>query len=117
MRAPLQREMKLGEELAIAGGATAAAHADSQSAGWLARATGLAEQFVLEDADNTATFQAIQIRAYAEGHGLPSPPDARAWGHIMRRLKKKGVIESVGTAKSADPKQHNGFITEWRAAA
>jgi hypothetical protein len=115
MRAPLQREMYLGEELAIAGGATAAAHADSQSAGWLARATGLAEQFVINHVD-LPSFQAIELRSYAEAQGLTSPPDARAWGHVMRRLKKNGVIESVGTGKSSDPKQHNGFITEWRAA-
>ena len=115
MRAPLQREMNLGEELAIAGGATAAAHADSQSAGWLARATGLAEQFVINHVD-LPSFQAIELRSYAEAQGLTSPPDARAWGHVMQRLKKNGVIESVGTGKSSDPKQHNGFITEWRAA-
>jgi hypothetical protein len=115
MRTHLQREMNLGEELAIAGGATAAAHADSQSAGWLARATGLAEQFVINHVD-LPSFQAIELRSYAEAQGLTSPPDARARGHVMRRLKKNGVIESVGTGKSSDPKQHNGFITEWRAA-
>ena len=115
MRTHLQREMNLGEELAIAGGATAAAHADSQSAGWLARATGLAEQFVINHVD-LPSFQAIELRSYAEAQGLTSPPDARAWGHVMRRLKKNGVIESIGTGKSSDPKQHNGFITEWRAA-
>ena len=115
MRTHLQREMNLGEELAIAGGATAAAHADSQSAGWLARATGLAEQFVINHVD-LPSFQAIELRSYAEAQGLTSPPDARAWGHVMRRLKKNGVIESVGTGKSSDPNQHNGFITEWRAA-
>ena len=115
MRTHLQREMNLGEELAIAGGATAAAHADNQSAGWLARATGLAEQFVINHVD-LPSFQAIELRSYAEAQGLTSPPDARAWGHVMRRLKKNGVIESVGTGKSSDPKQHNGFITEWRAA-
>jgi hypothetical protein len=115
MRTHLQREMNLGEELAIAGGATAAAHADSQSAGWLARATGLAEQFVINHVD-LPSFQAIELRSYAEAQGLTPPPDARAWGHVMRRLKKNGVIESVGTGKSSDPKQHNGFITEWRAA-
>ena len=115
MRTHLQREMNLGEELAIAGGATAAAHADSQSAGWLARATGLAEQFVINHVD-LPSFQAIELRFYAEAQGLTSPPDARAWGHVMRRLKKNGVIESIGTGKSSDPKQHNGFITEWRAA-
>ncbi len=115
MRTHLQREMNLGEELAIAGGATAAAHADSQSAGWLARATGLAEQFVINHVD-LPSFQAIELRSYAEAQGLTSPPDARAWGHVMRRLKKNGVIESVGTGKSSGPKQHNGFITEWRAA-
>jgi hypothetical protein len=114
MRTHLQREMNLGEELAIASGATAAAHADSQSAGWLARATGLAEQFVINHVD-LPSFQAIELRSYAEAQGLTSPPDARAWGHVMRRLKKNGVIESVGTGKSSDPKQHNGFITEWRA--
>lgn len=116
MRTHLQHEMNLGEELAKAGAATAAAHAESQSAGWLARATGLAEQFVINHVD-LPSFQAIELRAYAEANGLPSPPDARAWGHVMRRLKKNGVIESVGTGKSSDPKQHNGFITEWKAAA
>ena len=115
MRASIQREMNLGDTLAVAGSATAAAHAESQSAGWLARATGLAEQFLLQIAGQRA-FQAAQMRVYAEQHGLPPPPDARAWGHIMRRLKKRGLIVSVGTGKSSDPKQHSGFITEWQAA-
>jgi len=117
MRPCLQRGINLGEELAVAGAAVAADNADSQYAGWAARATGLAEQFILEDDVKSEHFQAMHIRTYAEQHGLPSAPDGRAWGHIMRRLKNKGVIEPVGTAKSADPKQHNGFTTEWRAAA
>ncbi len=115
MRAPIQREMNLGEVLSKNGAAIAAAQADSQSAGWLARAMGLAEQFLLEQTDRL-TFQAIDIRAFAEQQGLPSAPDARAWGHIMRRLKKRGLIVCVGTGKSSDPKQHSGFITEWQAA-
>ncbi len=115
MRAPIQREMNLGDALSKNGAAMAAAHADRQSAGWLARATGLAEQFLLEQTDRL-TFQAIDIRAFAEQQGLPSAPDARAWGHIMRRLKTRGLIVCVGTGKSSDPKQHSGFITEWQAA-
>ena len=111
MGVPLQRELPLGEAAAVAG---AAAYADARFTAWAERATGLAEQFVLGRTRDDR-FQATEIRAFAESCGLPAPPDARAWGHIVRRLKKKGAIIEVGLGRSLDPKQHHGYITEWRA--
>ena len=89
MRAHLQHEMNLGEDLAKAGAATAAAHAESQSAGWLARATGLAEQFVINHVD-LPSFQAIELRAYAEANGLPS-----SFAQDNQSRSRPGVIRGL----------------------
>lgn len=111
MKAPT---MSPGESAGIAGAATAAAHAGDE---WTAEAHALALVFLTEVAPMfPRAFQTCHVRAFAEARGLRPAPDARAWGHIARRLKREKRIVSVGVGRSPDPRQHFGFSTEWRAA-
>lgn len=53
-------------------------------------------------------------RDYAEGVGLPAPPDKRAWGAVAMTLARRGVIACQGWG-AAD--SSNGSAKRlWRAA-
>lgn len=103
----------LGEQLAIAGAATAAAHAGDD---WVSSAIAHYKAFLSSPtARILGRFQTAHVRIYAEENGLPPPPDARAWGAIARSLKSAGLIRSVGVGRSIAPRQHYGLCTEWEA--
>jgi hypothetical protein len=108
----------IGEAFAVSGMTEAADHADAASPAWSDNAVLLGRVYADRiKADNpTITFQGAHVRQFAESRGLPPPPDARAWGGIIRKLRQAGVIKSVGIGKSPDPRQHAGFVTEWQAA-
>ena len=72
------------------------AHADELDPNWSDRAysaltlycTKATEPFIIED-----------VRAWAEGLGLISPPhDSRAWGAVIRRAAGNGLVSKVGFA-------------------
>src|SRR5574340_1762470 len=46
------------------------------------------------------------IRILAESLGLPSPADKRAWGAVMVRAAKAGLLRRNGWTTSIDPKGH-----------
>lgn len=104
--------MSPGEALAVHGAATAAEHAGED---WISSALRHAREFLALVGETGGRFQATNIRAFAEMMGLPPAPDSRAWGHIMRHLKRDGLIVAAGVGRSHDPRQHNGFTTEWVA--
>lgn len=71
-------------------------HADTLDPHWSSRAYSalelyckkVAEPFIIED-----------VRAWAEGLGLISPPhDLRAWGAVIRRAAANGIVRKVGFA-------------------
>jgi hypothetical protein len=45
-------------------------------------------------------FAAEDIRAFAEANGVARLKDARAWGLVLERAEKLGVIKNVGYAPS-----------------
>lgn len=46
-------------------------------------------------------FLIEEARAFAESHGLPLPPDARAWGAVAQRAARKKHIEKAGFGAAA----------------
>ncbi len=69
----------------------AAVHAGKR---WVRLAVG----YVQEYAAKHETFLAEDCREFAEADGLTCPPDSRAWGGVMRRALREGIIVRAGYA-------------------
>ena len=62
------------------------------------------------------TFMGENIRTYAENLQIPTPADKRAWGKIMRRAAKNGLIIKAGYSATSNPLAHGTPATLWRKA-
>ena len=58
-------------------------------------------------------FLTEDVREYAEQHGVPIPPSKRAWGGIVIRAAKEGLIKKIGYRNTTNPKSHATPATEW----
>jgi hypothetical protein len=59
-------------------------------------------------------FTTELVRAYAEGNGLP-PSTGFAWGAVIKRAVRDGLIEPAGFEASSNPSRHLGTVRIWRA--
>jgi hypothetical protein len=89
----------------------AGAHAERVTEGWLARAEALVGQY----AGLQGAFLVEDARQYAEACGLPTPPDARAWGAVVQALKRRGVLVFAGYASAQSSNGSPKCL--WRRAA
>ena len=85
-------------------------HADSVNAGWSDEAYKLLKQFVK---DQYGEFQAEDLRSYAALIDFPLPPHNRAWGSIMVRGARAGIIKRVGYAPVKNVRAHRANATVW----
>jgi hypothetical protein len=76
--------------------------ADRQIDEWTKRASELFGEFAKQ---SNGPFLTEEARFYAESHGLQSPPDGRAWGHVAKSAQRRGVVVSAGFAAA---KSSNG---------
>lgn len=53
------------------------------------------------------------VRAHAEFHGLPTPPDKRAWGAVMLKAARAKLIVKKGWTTATDPKVHCNPVSLW----
>lgn len=59
-------------------------------------------------------FQAEEVRKYATRFfNLPEPPSARAWGGVIFRAAKAGIIKRVGIAPTSNPSAHCANASVW----
>jgi hypothetical protein len=58
-------------------------------------------------------FLAEDVREFAEGRGIESPPDGRAWGAVMRSAQRDGLICAVGAARAKS--SNLSYKVLWRA--
>ena len=70
-------------------------HAEKDSPHW---ADAAFSQLAVFAGRRRRPFTIENFRQYAEGHGLPVPPDRRAYGGPTQRAIRRGVIRKVGTA-------------------
>jgi hypothetical protein len=54
------------------------------------------------------------IRKVSEGF-IPHPPSLRAWGSIIVRLRKEGLITQVGFNQVRNPKAHCANAACWKS--
>lgn len=60
------------------------------------------------------SFMCEDLRAYAERLEIPAPNDKRAWGKIVTRASREGLIVKIGYAATSNPLAHGTPATVWR---
>jgi hypothetical protein len=90
----------------------AVTNADKTHEDWAARAYAALEGFVNETAD--LEFMAEDVRKWASY--LPVPPSNRAWGAVILRGARNGLIKQVGYGKTTNKLAHRTPAAIWRAA-
>ena len=93
----------------------AAADAALRNAGitWAEQAMNLLEQYK-QKADGK--FLCEDVRVFAENNGLSKPPDSRAWGGVIKRAQRLGIVVPAGYAMTRHPSCHAGVKTAWQFA-
>lgn len=99
---------KLGEALKQLGMTRAALNAEYHSQGWRELAFFHVTQYPGD------VFSSEDVREYAYALGLPKPPDERAWGYVITRAKRTGLIEFHGMSQQRAPHCHKGYSTIWK---
>lgn len=89
----------------------AADHADSANPTWGQRAFAAFKSFAMTH----LVFTTEEVRLDAELHGLPDPPDKRAWGSVAARAARQGFVIRHGHEKASSPKVHCMYVTRWRS--
>jgi hypothetical protein len=98
-----------GELLRDAGIQTALAHAQEFSSDWNRRCFSLLLRFV----QIRSEFTCEQFREWARIE-IEQPPSLRAFGGIINRAAKAGLIQQVGTVKVTNPKAHRANAALWK---
>jgi hypothetical protein len=89
-------------------------HADRVEPNWSDCAMGWVRIYALAKEE----FICEDVRRYAEGRGLPLPPDGRAWGSVMMKASRAGLIQATDRIRNAtDPKVHMNPSRIWRSKA
>lgn len=90
-------------------------HAERTEPRWADRAHEALMEFI---ASHQSEFMGEHVRGWAHDTlGIPKPPHARAWGGVMARAAKQGLIVRVGFAPVSNPKAHCAPCSVWRAAS
>lgn len=103
-------------ELAVAardrGIQTAVDHADAVEPGWSDVAFAYLRQF-LADKPSGHEFTGEAVRQFAERAGIARPTDKGAWGAVMRRGARAGLMRKIGFTEATDPKVHCNPVSKW----
>lgn len=100
-----------GDLFAMEGAAAAASHADRVHGDWRGRAMACLRAV----GPLLGEFQAEDVRLHVERSGaLPSAPDGRAWGMVIREARDAGLIEAAGVRPVRNPRAHCRPMVVWR---
>jgi len=89
-------------------------HAEKDYPGWKDMAFGYLKEYLTRS--NAVEFTGERVRIFAESEGFIKPPDKRAWGSVMTRGAKAGLIVKIGWTTASDPKVHKNPVSLWRRA-
>ena len=87
---------------------TAADHAELVEPTWQDKALEMLGKYPRQE------FMAEDVRAWAYLMGLKPAPHARAWGAVIQRANKEGLIEHIGYGKTANPTAHRTPASLWK---
>jgi len=111
MQAAAMQRARLARDV---GAEAAVAHANAVIESWSDRAAAMLREYGQTSAEVGATFTAEDVRGFAEDNGLPAAPDARAWGVVIMRARRAGLIKHAGYETSKSPTRHHGITSAWR---
>jgi len=97
-----------GEELRDFGIEQATQNADRQNPNW----SNLAYNFLLKYIKENKEFMAEEVRIKSEDF-IPIPPSNRAWGGVIVRAVKSGLIKRKGYKNVKNAKAHCTPATLW----
>ena len=63
----------------------------------------------------TKPFMGEDFRKWSEEQGLQKPPTGRAYGAIMVKAAKKGLIRAIGYSQTTNPKAHRTPANLWKS--
>lgn len=88
-------------------------HANRVNDGWAERALEKLAEYIVTTEGSTFMAEDVRVKAYAGG--LEPAPDNRAWGAVMKKAEKRGLIkwERFGTTKAK--RCHRNPAGVWRA--
>lgn len=105
----IQTELFTGADLRDIGMQRAIDHANAVHANWAEDAYAFLIVFV---ASHQSEFLAEDVIGSSVGI-VPNPPDTRAWGSVIVRAKKEGIIRSNGFRAVKNKQAHNRPSTVW----
>lgn len=89
----------------------AVTHADEETVNWSNRAY----QFLLAFLNNhNGPFMAEEVRSYADQLDFDLPPSNRAWGSVVLKAVRSGLIERCGIQAVRNKKAHCANAALWR---
>jgi hypothetical protein len=97
----MQTDLFSPSEKGHAAAKASADRADREIDEWTKKAVALFADFATM---KPSPFLTEEARHFAESHGLSSPPDGRAWGHVAKKCQSAGIVVSAGfgAAKSSN---------------
>jgi len=104
-----QLDLFAARELRDAGIQQAVDHADQVKENW----SEDAYNFLLGYLPFVDTFMTEEVREAAEGM-IDEPPSKRAWGAVILRAAKAGLIHRVGYKQTNNKKSHKTPASLWR---
>jgi len=104
----IQLDLFSGQNLRDAGMTKAMEHADEETPKWNYNAY----QFLLNYTKTNKEFMAEDVRLASEGI-VDEPPSKRAWGGIIVRAVKSGLIKRKGFMNVKNAKAHCTPATLW----
>lgn len=110
-----QLNIAFSQKLKERGMERATNHANQVSSGWSERAYVMLRHFFRTLERRTdKSFMGEDFRLFAYARGLEVPPSERAFGGVIAKAAKAGLITSAGTAKVKNPKAHQANAAVWR---
>lgn len=109
-----QQQILFSEQLKEAGIKKAVDHADAAPPfNWSEKAFDFLLNY-LKDQPPGVSFKTEDIILKAEQlNAIPKPPDDRAFGAIILKARREGLIKSIGISPRKKPAGHMGFTADW----
>lgn len=100
-----------GERLKNEGMQMSLFNADLNNPGWPEQARWQVERYLRLYPEKR--FQTEDVRRWAYQRGLPEPPSHRAWGSVISKAKRDGLIRFVGYENVENPLAHCTPAAVW----